>query len=70
MTTTPTNTPAQGTPGTVIAGWIFIVLCPLIGFCLGVDAYGKGYKVEGRQIMVAGVALSILWLIVGLAVTQ
>ena len=68
MTTTPTETPTtQGTPGTVIAGWIFVVLCPLIGFCLGVDAYTKGHKDAGRQIMVAGGVLTILWVFVAIA---
>lgn len=51
----------------MVAGWIFVVLLPLIGFCLGVDAYMKGYKAEGRQIMVAGAVLSILWLFIGLS---
>lgn len=67
MTTTPTDTPTHGTPGVVIAGWVFVVLLPFIGFCIGVDAYTKGHKVAGRQIMVAGGALSILWLFIGLS---
>ena len=69
MTTTPTDSPQQGTPGTVIAGWIFVVLFPLIGLCIGVDAYTKGHKVEGRQIMVAGAALSVLWIFIGLSLS-
>lgn len=69
MTTTPTDSPRRGMSGTVIAGWIFVVLLPLIGFCIGVDAYTKGHKVEGRQIMVAGAALSILWLFIGLSLS-
>lgn len=69
MTTTPTETPGQNASGTVIAGWIFVVLFPLIGFCIGVDAYTKGRKVDGRQIMVAGAVLSILWIFVGLVLS-
>ena len=53
----------------MIAGWIFVVLFPLIGLCIGVDAYTKGHKVEGRQIMVAGAALSVLWIFIGLSLS-
>lgn len=67
MTTTPTETPGQNASGTVIAGWIFVAVFPFIGFCLGVDAYTRGRKVEGRQIMVAGAMLSLFWVVIGFA---
>ncbi|MGH3349303.1 MAG: hypothetical protein ACRDPS_01460 [Nocardioides sp.] len=63
MTTTPTETPGQNASGYVTAGWIFVVLFPFVGLCIGVDAYTRGRKVEGRQIMVAGGMLSLFWVV-------
>lgn len=51
----------------MVAGWICVALLPFLGFFLGVDAYQKGRRVEGRQIMVASAALTVLWVVVALA---
>lgn len=66
MTTTPTETRPAGASGTVVAGWIFTLLCPLIGFMLGLEAYGKGRRIDGRQIMMVSAVLSVLWILVGI----
>lgn len=51
--------------GLVVAGWIFAIVFPLLGFFIGLDATTKG-RAEGKQIMVLSVVLGVLYALLSL----
>jgi hypothetical protein len=63
------NNAPSGTPGMVIAGFIFSFLCPLLGLILCIIGLGEAKKRQsGVGLAQAGIAISIVMMVLGVII--